>query len=143
MTALPAQTVFGAPPLARARNGTWPAAAIAFPAAILFGIAAMVYLPAGALRDWVVPVPPAALSQGLPPPGAASAGALARPRADCATCGVVEHIRSVEGPNGAATFEFTVRLRDGSARMSQVDSAGSWRPGDRIMLIGGAVVPAG
>ena len=56
--------------------------------------------------------------------------------------GVVEAIRRVEhGGNVPATFEFTVRLRDGTARMSHSASASNWRSGDRIMLIGGAGVP--
>jgi hypothetical protein len=55
------------------------------------------------------------------------------------TIGVVEEIRRVEHGDGeAASFEFTVRLRDGTTRTSQSASAYKWRSGDRIMLIGGA-----
>lgn len=142
MTRFSAQTLSGTPRVARAGGRTWPAAAIAFPVAVLCGIAAMVYLPAGALRDWVVPASPAAVAQPLASPAGVPVGIVARPRADCAVCGVVEQIRPVENPNGPATFEFTVRMRDGSARVSVAQSADSWRRGDRIMLIGGAVVPA-
>lgn len=53
--------------------------------------------------------------------------------------GVVEAIRRIEhGGLTPASFEFTVRMRDGSARISTTASAGNWRSGDRILLIGGA-----
>jgi hypothetical protein len=52
--------------------------------------------------------------------------------------GVVETIRRIEhGGLIPASFEFTVRMRDGSARISTTASADSWRSGDRILLIGG------
>lgn len=56
-------------------------------------------------------------------------------RGRCATCGVVVGIRA--HPVG---FEFTVRLRDGSTRISTAASRGTWHIGDAIMLMGGAVV---
>jgi len=57
--------------------------------------------------------------------------------------GVVETIRRIEhGGLTPANFEFTVRMRDGSARISTTASAGSWRSGDRILLIGGASASA-
>jgi hypothetical protein len=57
--------------------------------------------------------------------------------------GVVEAIRRIEhGGTAPATFEFTVRLRDGSTRISSTASAFKWRSGDRIMLMGGATAPA-
>lgn len=53
--------------------------------------------------------------------------------------GVVETIRRIEhGGLTPASFEFTVRMRDGSARISTAASAASWRSGDPILLIGGA-----
>lgn len=83
----------------------------------------------------------------------AAAGALAMPdseaatprlddeagdvrRGRCATCGVVVGIRESQ-PSG---FEFTVRLRDGSTRISTAASRGTWHIGDAIMLMGGAAV---
>lgn len=70
---------------------------------------------------------------------AAEDEAMARGRTRCNTCGVVETIRRVEhGGSLPASFEFTVRLRDGSVRTSSTASASKWRSGDRIMLIGGA-----
>jgi len=70
--------------------------------------------------------------------GATPAAAVARPRARCDSCGVVESIRALE-PAGKlpAAFEFTVRLRDGSLRVSRTVGRGTWRAGDRIMLMGG------
>lgn len=70
----------------------------------------------------------------------ATEGSVAsRARTRCTTCGVVEAIRRIEPGGGMpASFEFTVRLRDGSTRTSTSASAANWRSGDRIMLIGGA-----
>ncbi|HSI54604.1 MAG: hypothetical protein ACAH21_08915 [Ramlibacter sp.] len=60
-----------------------------------------------------------------------------------AAVGVVQAIRRVEhGEGEAASFEFTVRLRDGTTRTSHSASADKWRSGDRIMLIGGAATTA-
>jgi hypothetical protein len=60
----------------------------------------------------------------------------------CDFCGVVETVRRIEPGAGApATFEITVRLRDQSTRTSSNASAGSWRAGDTIMLIGGVTPP--
>lgn len=57
-------------------------------------------------------------------------------RGRCATCGVVVGIRDSQ-PSG---FEFTVRLRDGSMRLSPAASRGTWHIGDAVMLMGGAAV---
>ena len=64
--------------------------------------------------------------------------ARARARLRCQYCGVVESITPVEGAGAqAASYEFRVRLRDGSARVSSLPSASLWRVGDRIMLMDG------
>lgn len=56
----------------------------------------------------------------------------------CATCGVIQAIRRIE-PAGdlPAAFEFTVRLSDGSTRISSSATQDKWLSGDRIMFIGG------
>jgi hypothetical protein len=75
-------------------------------------------------------------------PPAAEEAVAPRARVRCATCGVVEAIRRIEHGGGVpASFEFTVRLRDGSTRTSNAASAAGWRSGDRIMLIGGTAAP--
>ena len=54
-----------------------------------------------------------------------------------AVLGVVETIRKFEAVGVLpAGYEFTVRLRDGSTRVSSDASAARWRVGDSIMLIG-------
>ena len=40
-----------------------------------------------------------------------------------------------------AAFEFTVRLQDGSMRISSSATQDKWRSGDRIMFIGGIAPP--
>lgn len=57
-------------------------------------------------------------------------------RGRCATCGFVVGIREVP----PAGFEFTVRLRDGSMRISKAASRGTWHIGDAVMLMGDAAV---
>lgn len=73
-----------------------------------------------------------------PAPDAASVEAKPRRRARCMACGVIESIRRLE-PVGAlpAAYEFTVRLRDGSTRISSSATQDKWRSGDRVMLMGG------
>jgi hypothetical protein len=67
----------------------------------------------------------------------------ARVRTRCAACGVVQAIRRVDATGDAPeSYEFTVRLRDGSTRVSTDASQARWRAGDNVMLIGGAN-PAG
>lgn len=81
----------------------------------------------------------AAMAKAAPELARVPAQPPARGRVRCTTCGVVEAIRRIE-PSGTqpAAYEFTVRLRDGSARVSTVEgSAGPWMVGDVIMLIGG------
>jgi len=104
-------------------------------AALAFCSVATASVPDAWLRDaQEPPAEPAAVP-------AAAEDAAPRARARCATCGVVEAIRRIEHGGGVpATFEFTVRLRDGSTRTSNTASAAGWRSGDRIMLIGGASV---
>ena len=71
-------------------------------------------------------------------PDAGGGAVKARARTRCEACGIVEAIRRIE-PAGAlpASYEFTVRLRDGSIRLSTSTSQAKWRTGDAIMLIGG------
>ncbi len=95
---------------------------------------------ASAPDTWLRGTQESQVESALLPP--AAAGSVApRARARCTTCGVVKAIRRIEHGGGMpASFEFTVRLRDGSTRTSTTDSAANWRSGDRIMLIGGASV---
>jgi hypothetical protein len=63
-------------------------------------------------------------------------------RRRCEACGRVQGIRRVEATDTApASFEFTVRLYDGTVRMFSSVTAGNWRPGDSIILLGGVPSP--
>jgi hypothetical protein len=76
-----------------------------------------------------------------PAPTADAGNARAR-RSRCATCGVIQAIRRIEAVGDLpAAFEFTVRLHDGSTRISSSATQDKWRSGDRIMLIGGINAP--
>ena len=105
-------------------------------AAILFSTAAATSAP---LLDWLHKSSAAAPDNdaqaavsGLP-----DAGEL-RPAAKCAECGVVESTRRVAQDGGLpALHEITVRLRDGSIRVSSQVNPAQWRIGERIILIDG------
>jgi outer membrane lipoprotein SlyB len=93
-----------------------------------------------------------ALDQMAP---ATTGKAGARPR--CPECGVIVAAREIEshdddtgpGTTGGATagngtsmtrvrrHEVTVRMADGSSRVNYQASPGNWRPGERVIVIGG------
>jgi hypothetical protein len=85
--------------------------------------------------------PSAQVSPAVHTPSAGELGTVpARPQ--CDGCGVVEGIKLVQGvDNGPATFAFSVRMKDGSLRDSVTATAGSWRVGDHIILMGGTGHP--
>jgi hypothetical protein len=124
-----------------------PPAALPFVVAVVvFSTVAVANVP---VTGWLDGSPEQAqrLAARAPEPEAAAVlgegGGKARARTRCDACGVVEAIRRID-PVGdlPAAYEFTVRLRDGSTRLSSNASQASWRAGDNIMLIGGAN-PAG
>lgn len=113
----------------------------AYPTLLWIGVGALCLLAALATVPrlaWAdAPLSSAPAAAALPSvPGASPA----RARVRCTTCGVVEAIRRIE-PVGTqpGAYEFTVRLRDGSARVSTEvgTSPGPWLVGDPIMLIAG------
>ncbi len=106
-----------------------------FVVAVVFSIMAMANVPSASWgQDEALPEPTPAVAAPI-----LEAGKAAKARAVCASCGVVETIRRFE-PVGdlPAGYEFTVRMRDGSARVSSIASSNKWQIGDTIMLIGGA-----
>jgi hypothetical protein len=107
-------------------------AVAAFVFALLCMILGVLYLPG----DWMRPQLDVPVTRPLVL--ASPADGKTRARTGCVTCGIVEELRPVEAAAGLpARFEFIVRMEDGSRRTSTVGSFGSWRLGDRIMLIGG------
>lgn len=59
-------------------------------------------------------------------------------RQRCATCGVIETIVAREGADGTTrSYEFAIRMQDGSLRHSSDTSLGRWQVGDGIQLLGG------
>ena len=145
MTAAPAfRTPLGALGPARAIRA-FPYAAftlvIAVMAACGVGIAAM---PSSWAEAADVPyVQQDALADAAAPPANRSAGAAAvHAHARCAVCGVVESIDALEPvADRPQEFEFTVRLRDRSARVSRTVGRAKWHVGDRIVLMGGGGAP--
>ncbi len=93
----------------------------------------------GQAADPAASLPAPSESDGAAVPLAAPAVEVrGRRRSSCDSCGVVESVRRLE-PVGdtPVTYEFTVRLRDGSIRTSSIANTARWHAGDRIMLIGG------
>lgn len=79
------------------------------------------------------------VAPSAPRPAALAGGDRARLR--CATCGRVTAIRHIEAtPAKAESYEFTVRLYHSAVRTDTSASAGSWRIGDQVILIGDATV---
>jgi hypothetical protein len=106
-----------------------------FVAAVVFSTMAMANVPSASWgQDASLPDPVPAVAEPVRQAG----NAAAKARAVCASCGVVETIRRFE-PVGdlPAGYEFTVRMRDGSARVSSIANSNKWLVGDTIMLIGG------
>ena len=107
---------------------------IAAIAAILFSTAAAISAP---LLEWLHHVPAANASvraqvDALPDT------AEPRPQSRCPECGVVESMRRIVQPgNSPALHEITVRLRDGSTRISSHINPAQWRIGERVIVIGG------
>ena len=84
------------------------------------------------------PEHPAAPEALVSPGGAEVAGAQTQARSRCGSCGTVAAITRHEPTAARAAFyEFTVRLRDGSTRVSSMASPFTWKVGDKIMLLGG------
>jgi hypothetical protein len=84
--------------------------------------------------------PPALASDT--PPGSNTAQAHTRRKGKCGECGIVESARLTEGGGSRAVYEITVRLSDRSTRVFSDSDAAKWRPGERIILIGGGTPPS-
>lgn len=84
-----------------------------------------------------LPPLPAAVTAGAP--GAEKSGRVNR---KCRECGVVDSVRRIALTEIApASYEVTVRMRDGATRVVSVASHGNWRLRERITLIGGENQP--
>jgi hypothetical protein len=68
--------------------------------------------------------------------------APSRRKGKCSECGIIESARLTEGGGSRAVYEITVRLSDRSTRVFSDSDAAKWRPGERIILIGGGIPPS-
>jgi hypothetical protein len=79
-----------------------------------------------------------------PPGDAPSIAAAVVPAVDgtpkrCERCGVIQALRPVSDCAGrAGSYEFTVRMHDGTLLRVENAQAGRWKVGDRIQLVGGS-----
>lgn len=66
-----------------------------------------------------------------------------RVKSKCPACGVIESVRTVAPAGGLpATYEITVRLRNGSTGVHRDPSPANWRIGESVQFIGGDVAAA-
>jgi hypothetical protein len=109
---------------------TPPVLAAALAVAALYGVVAT------GLALWPQDEPQALEAAG---PGAGLQLATEAPlRLRCETCGVVAGIRRIEAAeDGTVSYEFAVRMADGSLRHSSDALPGRWQVGDHMQLIGG------
>ena len=85
---------------------------------------------------------PLAPEPGMDNPEPIASQTSIRRRGKCDECGIVESARLKESGGSQAVYEITVRLRDRSTRVFSDSDAGKWRPGERIILIGGGTPPS-
>lgn len=79
----------------------------------------------------------------LPMPSATGA-APRRAGSKCPACGVIESLRTIEPAGGVpATYEITVRLRDGTTGVHRDASPANWRLGESVIFIEGGDSPGG
>lgn len=71
-----------------------------------------------------------------------TSAAPSRRKGKCGECGIVESARLTESGGSRAVYEITVRLSDRSTRVFSDSDAAKWRPGERIILIGGGTPPS-
>lgn len=126
------------------RAGLWPALA----GGVFALLAAGVTLSAAPMDDWLLasgqarteaasrPAEDFEQSPGTQPPQEAT-----RRKPRCAHCGVVESTRALEADGTPALYEITVRLADKSRHVFSDTDASKWRPGARVVLIGGGLPP--
>jgi len=125
------------------------------------GIAAVLaWMPTSTALPGVVVVPDTRRAPPATLDGAEAQIPPARARDKCAECGIVEATHEIEQPGeatdpGAAgavtrgdrseitghstkTYEVTVRMKDGSRHVFMDAKRANWRPGERVIIIGGA-----
>jgi hypothetical protein len=79
---------------------------------------------------------PAAAGQPAEETAAADAASEPRSKGRCKYCGIIESTRQV-----GARREVTVRLPDRTTQVFSESNPGNWRPGERVILIGGGNSP--
>lgn len=112
---------------------------IARPLIVLPALAAAIAVLASA-AVFLIPAPQVAVEAPAGPVVVSEAAPL-RDRS-CSTCGFMHAIRRTDPATGQPSYEFSVRMRDGSTRESNGATVGRWIEGDRVMLIGGAAARA-
>ena len=120
------------PPPPPARRRSWLTLPLVIAATVLTTVVAVVSLTVFVL--WPEGVTIVVAPAGVP---VVAPGTPERTTDACASCGSVESIRHTDPATGLPIYEFTVRMRDGSARESSESKPGRWRAGERVLLIGG------
>jgi hypothetical protein len=121
------------------RAGHWPVLAAGVFALLAGGVA----LSAAPMDEWLLASntarndAPAQSAESEAP--AAQETTRRKPR--CSHCGVVESTRALDSGASPALYEVTVRLADKTRHVFSNTDASKWRPGARVILIGGGLPP--
>lgn len=108
-------------------------------------VAGFAALLAAAVGWAALPAPSPEAFEPVASSAAADEAGESRPlsNARCDECGEIASVRHVASAgNLPATYEITVRMRDGSLHVTRDPTPADWRAGDRIKYIDGAT-PAG
>jgi hypothetical protein len=115
---------------------------------VSLSVVAITNVPPGWLSTSLASVDQTSAEEELPPlPATVTLGALGAPKSGrvktkCRECGIVDSVRRVALTEIApASYEVTVRMRDGATRVVSAASHGNWRLRERITLIGGENQP--
>ena len=103
--------------------------------ALVFSTAAMTY---ASVADWASVLPRAAPGNSVQANLSDVSEAQVDAETRCRECGVIESVRRATPISSPiAMYEIRVRLGDGSTRVVHDPSPAAWRPGERMILIGG------
>ena len=127
------------------RAGHWPVLA----AGVFALLAGGVTLSAAPMDEWLLassnartePTPAQTVLQAEPTPSPAEPQDTPRRKLKCSHCGFVESTRALDSGASPALYEITVRLSDKTRHVFSDTDASKWRPGARVILIGGGVPP--
>lgn len=121
------------------RRGVRAVPSIAFAAVVATAVASTLVIASSSFMERGAARASAPVAHASSAADAPAGVVRAASRSRCTGCGVVVAIEPLQAvADRPAQFRFTVRMRDGSMRVSRSTGRVRWIVGDRIMLMGGA-----